>query len=131
MNMNEKITVLLVDDNEELQRTLSMSLSERGYLVLVASDGEQAIERLREAGIHVVILDVKMPKVDGWSVLAFVKQQLPNIKVVMLTAYGSLSSALRAKKMGADEFLEKPYDVEEILYTIERLLHQSPIAINS
>ena len=131
INMSEKITILLADDNDELLPSLGSVLSGAGYCVLMASDGEQAIATLRKASVHLIILDLKMPKVDGWSVLAFVKQQFPNIRVVVFTAYGSIANAIRAKKMGADDFLEKPYDVEEILYTIDRVLHQSSTAVNS
>ena len=131
MNMNQKITILIVDDNDELQCSLSSMLSEEGYDILLASDGAQAIARLKEVSVQLIILDLKMPKFDGWSVLAFVKQQFPKIRVVIVTGYGNIANALRAKKMGADDFLEKPYDVEEILYTIDRVLHQSSTAVNS
>ena len=131
INMNKKITILLADDDDELLSPLSAVLSEGGYCVLMASDGEQAIATLREAPVRLILLDLKMPKVDGWSVLAFVKQQFPNIKVVVLTAYGGIANAIRAKKMGADDFLGKPFDLEEILYTIDRVLHQSSTAVNS
>ena len=87
--------------------------------------------RLQGASVQLIILDLKMPKVDGWSVLAFVKQQLPSIKVIVLTAYADLTNAIRAKKMGADDFLEKPYDIDEITHTIDKLLHQSSTAVNS
>ena len=131
MDQNEKITILLADDNDELLRALSIAFSEKGYRVLVASDGEQAIARLRETSVQLIVLDLKMPIVDGWSVLAFVKQEMPSVKVVVITAYGGLANALRAKKMGADDFLDKPYDVEELLHAISRVLHQSSTAINS
>lgn len=130
-NMNKKITILLADDNEELLSTLGTMLSEAGYSVLTVSDGEQAIATLREASVQFIILDLKMPKVDGWTVLAFVKQQFPNIRVLVLTAYGSMATAIRAKKNGADDFLDKPSDVEEILHTVDRILNQSSTPFNS
>lgn len=131
MNAREKTTILIADDDDELLHTLGPVISDGGYRVLMASDGEQAIATLRETSVSLILLDLKMPKVDGWDVLAFVKQQFPGIRVVVVTAYGSLTNVIRAKKMGADDFLEKPYDIEEILHTIDRLLHQSTIVASS
>ncbi|MBI4548220.1 MAG: response regulator [Ignavibacteriae bacterium] len=123
MDPNEKITILLADDNDELLQILSALLSEMGYRVLRARDGEQAIVTLHETTVHLVILDLKMPKVDGWDVLVYVKQQLPSVRVVVLTAYGSKANALRAKEMGADELIQKPFDVGELFSKVNRILN--------
>ena len=120
MKNGEPITILFVDDNEELQTTISRTMIDEGYNIILASDGEQAIDKLQKEIVHLVLLDLNIPKIDGWKVLAFVKRQFPNIRVLIFTAYGNLTNSIRAKKEGADEFLEKPFDMGEIINIIKR-----------
>jgi len=113
-------TILCVDDNEELQTAMRKTIGDEGYNVILASDGEQAMDKLQKESVHLVLLDLKLPKHDGWEVLSFVKSHFPNIKVFIFTAYGNLTNCIRAKKEGADEFLEKPCDIGEIIHIIKR-----------
>ena len=120
--MEQKYNILSADDDEALVNLLSRELLDEGYNVSVAYDGAQAITLSKEKKFDIAILDIKMPKKDGLEVLKFVKENSPSTKVIMLTAYADVANALAAKKLGAEDFLEKPYDLGELLSTIERLL---------
>ena len=74
---------------------------------------------------RVILLDIKMPDVDGFTVLAFIKRYFPSVKVIMLTGYADSENALRAKQLGADGFLAKPYDLEDLLTTIACVINSS------
>jgi DNA-binding NtrC family response regulator len=120
--MEQKYNILSADDDEDLVNLLSRELSNVGYNVSVAFDGAQAITLSTEKKFDLAILDIKMPKKDGLEVLKFIKENSPSTKVIMLTAYADVANALAAKRLGAEDFLEKPYDLGELLSTIERLL---------
>ncbi|CUT04960.1 Response regulator receiver domain-containing protein [Candidatus Kryptobacter tengchongensis] len=120
--MPEKSRVLVVDDEEALRYLLSSELAAEGYEVETAGDGDEAIEAIKQKDYDVVLLDIKMPRVDGFEVLRFIKQNKPEIKVIMLTAYADVKNAIEALKLGASDFVSKPYDLEDILTSINRAL---------
>ncbi len=120
--MEQKYNILSADDDEALVNLLSRELLNEGYNVSVAYDGAQAITLSTEKIFDLAILDIKMPKKDGLEVLKFIKENSPSTKVIMLTAYADVANALAAKRLGAEDFLEKPYDLGELLSTIERHL---------
>ncbi len=120
--MAEKSRVLVVDDEEALRYLLSTELVAEGYEVETAGDGDEAIEAIKKKDYDVVLLDIKMPRVDGFEVLRFIKQNKPEIKVIMLTAYADVKNAIEALKLGASDFVSKPYDLEDILTSINRAL---------
>ena len=120
--MAEKSRVLVVDDEEALRYLLSTELAAEGYEVDTAGDGDEAIEIIKKKDYDVVLLDIKMPRVDGFEVLKFIKQNKPEIKVIMLTAYADVKNAIEALKLGASDFVSKPYDLEDILTSINRAL---------
>lgn len=118
--MKEKTSVLLVDDEEALRTTLAGELTNEGYSVKEAADGDIAIEILKKEDFDVLLLDIKMPHVDGFEVLKFVKSQHPETKVIMLTAFGDMQNAIQSLKLGACDFASKPYDFHDLLATISR-----------
>jgi DNA-binding NtrC family response regulator len=120
--MAEKSRVLVVDDEEALRYLLSTELAAEGYEVETAGDGDEAIEAIKQKDYDVVLLDIKMPRVDGFEVLKFIKQNKPEIKVIMLTAYADVKNAIEALKLGASDFVSKPYDLQDILTSINRAL---------
>ncbi|CUS76339.1 Response regulator receiver domain-containing protein [Candidatus Kryptonium thompsonii] len=120
--MAEKSRILVVDDEEALRYLLSSELAAEGYEVETAGDGDEAIESIKQKDYDVVLLDIKMPRVDGFEVLRFIKQNKPEIKVIMLTAYADVKNAIEALKLGASDFVSKPYDLEDILTSINRAL---------
>jgi len=120
--MAEKSRILVVDDEEALRYLLSSELAAEGYEVETAGDGDEAIESIKQKDYDVVLLDIKMTRVDGFEVLRFIKQNKPEIKVIMLTAYADVKNAIEALKLGASDFVSKPYDLEDILTSINRAL---------
>ena len=122
--MPDKSRVLVVDDEEALRTVLSTELSGEGYEVESASDGDEAISIVQNKKFDLVLLDIKMPKVDGFEVLKFIKKSYPAIKVIMLTGFADLKNAIESKKLGAEDFVSKPYDLVDLLTTIERVLSE-------
>jgi DNA-binding NtrC family response regulator len=120
--MPDKNRILVVDDEEALRTVLSTELTSEGYEVSTAADGSEAIDMVKENTYDLVLLDIKMPNVDGFEVLKFVKGEKPSIKVIMLTGFADLKNAIESKRLGAEDFVSKPYDLVDLLTTIERVL---------
>ena len=116
--MNHKI--LICDDEENIRETVKLILGYHYSLFLVNS-GEQALYTLENnKDIKVVILDIKMPKVNGLDVLTEIKSKYPHIKIVMLTAYRSVEVAAEASRLGASGYIVKPFKSQEILETVKK-----------
>ena len=120
--MAVKNKILVVDDEEALRTVLSAELEGEGYQVTTAADGREAINVLTTSGFDLILLDIKMPNVDGFEVLKFVKEKHPKTKVIMLTGFADLKNAIESKKLGAEDFVSKPYDLVDLLTTVERVL---------
>ncbi len=114
--------ILLVDDEANLRATLARTLRAEGYDVLEARDGVEAISRLRRGGVDAVLLDLAMPRIDGFGVLEHLAGEEGAPPVIVLTAHASLENAVRAVKAGAFDFLEKPPSAEEVLLRLARAL---------
>jgi DNA-binding response OmpR family regulator len=123
--MEEKKRILVVDDEATLRESLTGQLKAEGYVVSSAEDGDIAIEMLGSTYFDLILLDLKMPHVDGFEVLRFVKEKHPAIKVLVLTGFSDLKNAIDTKGLGADSFIGKPFDRTELLSTIQRLLGSS------
>jgi len=121
--------ILIIDDEANLRRTLAEILRERGYAVLEASDGSEAIEILRHTVPNLIFSDWKMPEVGGEQVLQYLRNdpQLALIPVIVITAFGSSDSAIEAVRLGAYDFVTKPFDLDEISLTAERALAHSSL----
>jgi DNA-binding NtrC family response regulator len=120
--MPAKNKILVVDDEDALRTVLSAELEGEGYQVTTAADGQEAINVLTSTGFDLILLDIKMPNVDGFEVLKFVKEKHPKTKVIMLTGFADLKNAIESKKLGAEDFVSKPYDLVDLLTTVERVL---------
>ncbi len=120
--MASKGSILVVDDEDALRTVLSSELVNEGYDIKSASDGDEAIGVLEKGRFDLVLLDIKMPRVSGFEVLKHIRQNHSGTKVVMLTAFADLKNAIESKKLGADDFVSKPYDLVDLLTTIERVL---------
>lgn len=123
--MAAKNKILVVDDEDALRTVLSAELEGEGYQVSTAADGDEAIKIIGTQQFHLILLDIKMPNVDGFEVLRFVKQHQPTTKVIMLTGFADLKNAIESKKLGAEDFVSKPYDLVDLLTTVERVLGTS------
>ena len=111
--------MMLVDDEERFLSTTQKLLSKKGYDVLTASSGAEALEKLRLHNIHVVILDVKMPGMDGMETLKVIKKTFPLVEVIMLTGHATVESAVDGLKSGATDYLMKPTDVKDLIRKAE------------
>ncbi|MDD5675249.1 MAG: sigma-54 dependent transcriptional regulator [Chitinivibrionales bacterium] len=124
--MIRKGKILVVDDEASLRLLLSNELTRAGYSVEVAADGESALQRVREDFFHVVLLDIILPRMDGVSVLRTIKAEKVLSEIIILTGNATLESAIECIKLGAFEYIRKPYSINELIIQIERaIVHQS------
>ncbi len=112
--------ILIVDDEEKIRHILQIILEQKGYRTDQAADGEEALKLLKTYHYSMVITDLKMPKMDGMSLLKHIKEIDPDYPVIVLTAYGSIESAVDALKAGALDYITKPFEEEKILMTVQR-----------
>lgn len=122
-----EIEVLIVDDEELVTMVLNRELEDEGYRVTAANGGQEAINILAAKEFNLLILDIKMPKVDGFEVLRFVKDRWPKTEVIMLTGFPELKHYTESKKLGAEDLLSKPYDLNDLLTTVERVLRTQTV----
>lgn len=115
----EGFTVLLVDDEVEFLDVLVKRLRKRKLSLLSASSGEEALKLVRENPVDVAVLDVKMPGMDGISVLKEIKKINASIEVIMLTGHANVEVALEGMELGAFDYLMKPVDFDELLYKLQ------------
>ncbi len=111
----EEMKMMLVDDEERFLSTTQKLLARKGYDVLTASSGSEALEKLMANRIHVVILDVKMPGMDGIETLRAIKRAYPLVEVIMLTGHATVESAVEGLKTGASDYLMKPTDIDVLI----------------
>jgi DNA-binding response OmpR family regulator len=113
--------ILIVDDEKNIRLTLSQALETLGVEIDTASNGEEALTKLRGREFGLILLDIRMPGMDGMGILRRVHEIRPDIRVIMMTAYGTIESAVEAMKLGAVDFLQKPFDPEEIRELVSRV----------
>ncbi|MBI3003658.1 MAG: sigma-54-dependent Fis family transcriptional regulator [candidate division NC10 bacterium] len=118
------LTALVVDDEENIVHVLTTLLAQEGFGVAAAQTGEEALERIRSEVVDLVLLDVRLPGRDGIEVLEAVKAHRPDCSVLMMTAFGSVESAVAALRAGADDYLVKPFRAEEVLRRIQAVLER-------
>jgi DNA-binding NtrC family response regulator len=114
--------LLIVDDEHDLTELLSQILGSEGYEIKTAADGDEAIGILGKESFDAVLLDIMMPHRNGFEVLKYITAHHPATKTVMLTGYTDLKSAVEAKQLGAAEFITKPYKLQTVLSTLQRVL---------
>jgi DNA-binding NtrC family response regulator len=123
----EKARVLVVDDEEIVRESLGGWLAQDGLAVETASDGPSAVERLKDGKWAIALVDLKMPGMDGLQVLQEAKRIQPETAVVMMTAYATVDTAVSAIKLGAYDYLMKPFDPEELSLMIQKILSQQQL----
>ncbi len=116
-------SILVVDDDVALTKILREELTSVGYDVEVINNSVEALSRLQNEFYDLIILDIKMPEVDGFEILRELQRREYPGKIIVMTAYADVENAVQAKKLGADDFLAKPYDLDELLITIQKVLH--------
>jgi DNA-binding NtrC family response regulator len=119
--------VLVVDDDEALAMVLSGLLAQAGIPSRYVTRGEDALAELERAPIDAIVSDLRMPGIDGFRLLEEVSQRAPDIPVVLITAHGSVPLAVEAMKAGAADFLLKPFDREEVIFTVQKAIAQGQV----
>jgi DNA-binding NtrC family response regulator len=112
--------ILLVDDEKDFVEMLTLRLQETGEEVLQAYSGLESLEKLKETEIDVVILDVKMPGMDGIETLQEIKKNYPLVEVIMLTGHATIDAAVQGMKLGAYDFLNKPANFEDLTTKLKK-----------
>ncbi len=116
----DPIRVLLVDDEEKFIISNAKLLSKRGYETLTALDAREALKILQTHDVHVAVLDVKMPGMDGMALLQEIKHRYPLVEVVMLTGHATFESAVSGLKIGASDYLMKPCQISDLIEKIQQ-----------
>jgi DNA-binding NtrC family response regulator len=130
--MPTKTNLLIVDDEEPLRAILESELTESDeFVVDTAADGGEAINRIQAKVYDVILLDVRMPRVSGIEVLKFVQEYSPTTQVIILTNYADVKTAIQTIKLGAYDFLAKPYDIDELYNTIHRAIERRQLFIDN
>lgn len=117
--MRREKRILVVDDEEPMRHMLKILLEQEGYQVDTATDGVNALEKAEE-GYDIILADVRMPRMDGKALLLELKKRKIPSTVIMMSAYGTIESAIEAIKLGADDYIQKPFTADQILHTLKK-----------
>src|SRR5437016_6626104 len=123
----KKTTILTADDDPQLLRLITRNLQLEGYAVLSASDGQQALEQIESQSPDLVLLDVMMPRMDGFSVCHRVRE-FSSVPIIIVTARGQDEDKVRGLDLGADDYLTKPFSVDELLARVRAVLRRAQFA---
>ena len=115
----EEMKIMLVDDEERFLLTTQKILAKKGYDIITATSGIDALKRLERENIHVVILDVKMPGMDGIATLKKIRKRFPLVEAIMLTGHATVETAVEGMKSGAIDYIMKPCDIDDLLKKAE------------
>lgn len=119
--------ILVVEDEAKTSRFLRTGLREAGFVVDVAGDGEEAIHMAEELAFDLIVLDVMLPKADGWQVLTLLRREGMELPILLLTARDAVDDRVKGFELGADDYLVKPFAFSELLARIRSLLRRSPL----
>jgi len=122
--MNAKRTILIVDDDLQVRKTLSDILRVRGYAPIAAATGKAALDRVEEEMPAVALIDLKLEDISGLEVMRGIKERSPGTESIVLTGYATQKSAIEAVNLGAYSYMQKPYDVEQLLVTVGRAVEK-------
>ncbi len=120
-------SVLIVDDEKNILLTLSQSLGVLQLETDTAMKGEEALAKLKEKEFGLILLDIRMPGMDGMEVLRQVREIRPDIRIIMISAYGTIELAVEAMKLGAVDFIQKPFSAEEVRALVSRVLDREKL----
>ena len=122
--MDESVRILVVDDDESIRKTLATILEEKGYVVDTAENGKEAIEKSNAKFYNLALIDIRLPDMEGIELLTRMKDTMPKMRKIIITGYPSLQNAVQALNKGADAYIMKPFDMENVLETIKEQLKQ-------
>ncbi len=129
--MAEILNALVVDDEKHVSDLLKLQLDEVGFSVDVAGDGAAGINKIQSKRYDVILLDLKMPRINGLEVLKFAKETQPDSQVLILTGYGDIKTAVDTIKMGAFDFITKPYNFDELLVSVKNALEMRRLILDN
>jgi DNA-binding NtrC family response regulator len=119
--------VLIVDDEKNIRLTLSLALESMGLEIDSAMNGEEALDKVNQKEFGLILLDLKMPGMDGMEVLKRVSEIRPDIRIIIITAHGTIESAIDAMKLGAVDFIQKPFSPDEIRELVSKVIDREKI----
>ncbi len=119
--MPDSKRILVVDDDVDIVRIVTKMLSREDYVVDTAGGGEEALDKVSSSRPDVILLDIMMPRMNGIEVLRRIKEIDPTIRIIMITAFGDIDSYLDAMEWGAIEYINKPFETEELLKMINKI----------
>lgn len=122
-----KKTVLVVDDEKNIRLTFSETMTQMGFDTRTASNGEEALTKMQGTEFDLVLLDLRMPGMDGIEVLRRIRERYPKVRVIMITAHGTVESAVEAMKLGAVDFIQKPCTPDEIRELVGKVMEREAI----
>jgi hypothetical protein len=122
-----ELSILFVDDEDLIRKSFTRDLHEEHFAVTAVGSGSEAIDLLKKKRYDLVITDLMMPEIDGFDVLKTVKQYAPQTSVLILTGYGDMQSAIKALRLGANDFAIKPCEIEEVVFRIRRCLEKQSL----
>ena len=125
--MTEMKRILIVDDDDEIRELLEFDISHSGYFVDTASDGKEGLQKALNNSYDLILLDVMMPKMNGFDVCKNIRQAKLSIPILMLTAKGTIDDKTEGFDCGADDYLVKPFDIQEVLLRIRVLLRRNQV----
>jgi DNA-binding NtrC family response regulator len=128
---HSQVHILVVDDERNIRNNLAMVLEAEGYKADTASNGEEALTRVKEGRYDIAFVDIQMPKMGGLELLRHLHALRPRMAVVILTAYGTTGRAVKAMKLGAVDFLEKPFDPKNIKLLCEETFQRQKTGANA
>lgn len=116
--------MLVVDDDDVIRQLITVNLELEGFDVVPAVDGQDALEKVKDAHVQVVTLDVMMPRIDGWEAATRLRAdpETAHVKIVLLSARAQEADLQRGEKIGVDAYLTKPFDPDELIDTVRRLM---------
>lgn len=120
----EKVRVIIVDDDRDILKSLKDILQSKGYDVEMAETGQSAIEKTKTKYFNIALLDIKLPDIEGTELLARIHREKPQMMKIMITGYPSLDNAVKALNLGADAYIMKPVNPENLLKVVEEKLRE-------
>src|ERR1700710_321133 len=124
-------TILIVDDKEMMRDSLSMAVSRAGHKAVTSDDPAAAVELVRQHRPACVITDLKMPKMDGIELLQKIRAESPDVPVVLMTAFATIGTAVQAMRLGAFDYVQKPFESEEILVIVDRAVEHGKLVADN
>ena len=115
-------TILIVDDEESIRQSLGGVLADDGYEIVTAGSGEEALRVVEEEMLSLVLLDIWLPGIDGIETLKIIKSEHPQLRVVIMSGHGTIETAVKATKLGAFDFIEKPLSLDKVLLIVKHAL---------